>query len=84
MFNNQCLLKFVTQMVFCHIAVYFIYASAGPFLLYAGNYLIHKGQPGYDRGLLPREKKKTLLGLVLVSSVFLGIGILLFGIGMFE
>ena len=46
--------------------------------------LIHKGQPGYDRGLLPREKKKTLLGLVLVSSVFLGLGILLFGIGMFE
>ena len=25
-----------------------------------------------------------LLGLVLVSSVFLGLGILLFGIGMFE
>lgn len=66
------------------VAVYFIYASAGPFLIYAGNYLIHKGQPGYDRGLLPREKKKTLLGLVLVSSVFLGLGILLFGIGMFE
>ena len=58
--------------------------AAGPFLLYAGNYLIHKGQPGYDRGLLPREKKKTLLGLVLVSCVFLGIGILLLGIGMFE
>ena len=53
-------------------------------LLYAGNYLIHKGQPGYDRGLLPREKKKTLLGLVLISSIFLGLGILLFGIGMFE
>ena len=31
-----------------------------------------------------REKKKILLGLVLVSSVFLGLGILLFGIGMFE
>ena len=66
------------------VAVYFLYASAGPFLLYAGNYLIHKGQTGYDRGLLPREKKKTLLGLVLISSIFLGLGILLFGIGMFE
>ena len=66
------------------VAVYFIYASAGPFLLYAGNYLLHKGQPGYDRGLLPREKKKDFLGLVLVSGVFLGLGILLFGIGMFE
>lgn len=57
---------------------------AGPFLIYAGESPVHKGQPGYDRGLLPREKKKTLLGLVIVSSVFLGLGILLFGIGMFE
>ena len=73
-----------TGILLVTVAVYFIYASAGPFLLYAGNYLIHKGQPGYDRGLLPREKKKTLLGLVLVSCVFLGIGILLLGIGMFE
>ena len=73
-----------TGILLVTVAVYFMYASAGPFLLYAGNYLIHKGQPGYDRGLLPREKKKTLLGLVLVSSVFLGLGILLFGIGMFE
>lgn len=73
-----------TGILLVTVAVYFIYASAGPFLIYAGNYLIHKGQPGYDRGLLPREKKKTLLGLVLVSSVFLGLGILLFGIGMFE
>lgn len=66
------------------VAVYFLYASAGPFLLYAGNYLIHKGQPGYDRGLLPKEKKKTFLGLVLVSMVFLGLGVLLFVLGMFE
>ena len=73
-----------TGILLVTVAVYFIYASAGPFLIYAGNYLIHKGQPGYDRGLLPREKKKILLGLVLVSSVFLGLGILLFGIGMFE
>ena len=73
-----------TGILLVTVAVYFIYASAGPFLIYAGNYLIHKGQPGYDRGLLPREKKKTLLGLVIVSSVFLGLGILLFGIGMFE
>ena len=66
------------------VAVYFLYASAGPFLLYAGNYLIHKGQTGYDRGLLPKEKKKTFLGLVLVSMVFLGLGVLLFVLGMFE
>lgn len=66
------------------VAVYFLYASAGPFLLYAGNYLIHKGQPGYDRGLLPKEKKKTFLGLVLVSMVFLGLGVLLLVLGMFE
>ena len=66
------------------VAVYFLYASAGPFLLYAGNYLIHKRQPGYDRGLLPKEKKRTFLGLVLVSMVFLGLGVLLFVLGMFE
>ena len=64
------------------VAVYFIYATAAPFLLYAGNYLIHKGQPGYAQGFLPREKKKTLLALVLVSALFFVLGVLLFGLGM--
>ncbi len=64
------------------VAVYFIYATAAPFLIYAGNYLIHKGQPGYDHGFLPREKKNMLLLLVLSSAVLFVLGILLFGLGM--
>lgn len=46
-------------------------AWLAPFLLYAGNYLLHRGLPGYDRGLFPLEKKRerriviwSTLGLV--------------------
>ena len=60
------------------VAVYMLYACGAPFLIYIGNYLIHRGQPGYDRGLFPREKRKTLLALVGSSAYILVIGVVMF------
>ena len=60
------------------VAVYMLYACGAPFLIYIGNYLIHRGQPGYDRGLFPREKRKTLLALVGSSAYILVIGVIMF------
>ena len=60
------------------LGAYLMYGSAIPFLLYIGNYLLHKGQPGYDRGLFPREKKKTLLIMVCIGMGILFVGFLLF------
>ncbi len=59
------------------VAVYMIYACGAPFLIYVGNYLIHRGQPGYEKGLFPREKKKTLLALLGVSAYILVIGVIM-------
>ena len=60
------------------VAVYMLYACGAPFLIYIGNYLIHRGQPGYEKGLFPREKKKTLLALVGSSAYILVIGVVMF------
>lgn len=63
------------------VAYYFLYGSAAPLLIYAGDYLIHKGQPGYQNGFLPREKKTTFFVLVAFSVFLLLTGILLMGLG---
>ena len=60
------------------VAVYMLYACGAPFLIYIGRYLIHRGQPGYDRGLFPREKRKTLLALLGISAYILVIGVVMF------
>lgn len=44
------------------------FGGSGVILLYVGNYLLHKGQPGYDKGLFPKEKQRTLIVMV-VSAV---------------
>ncbi len=61
------------QVPLASVASCLIYGGAAPFLLYIGNYLIHKGQPGYEGGLFPREKSKHLIVLI---SVALGMMIL--------
>lgn len=60
------------------------YGGSGVVLLYIGNYLIHKGQPGYDKGLFPREKQRTLLVMVVcsVSCVFVGMMLMAAGIAL--
>lgn len=71
-------LSYIPLMV---VAYYFMYGSASPLLIYAGDYLIHKGQPGYQNGFLPREKKTTFLVLVALSVFLMMIGMVLLGLG---
>ena len=52
-----------TGILLVTVAVYFIYASAGPFLIYAGNYLIHKGQLDTTGDFCQERKRKLCWGL---------------------
>lgn len=65
----------LSRLPLASVGVYLIYGAAAPFLIYIGNFLLHKGQPGYDRGLFPREKRSSLLILILV-----GLGLMFMGI----
>lgn len=58
------------------------YGGSGLVLIYLGDYLIHKGQPGYDKGLFPKEKRRTLFVLVTVSVACAVIGIVLMAAGV--
>lgn len=59
------------------MAVYLMYSSGAPLLLYIGNYLIHRGQPGYTKGIFPREKRWQLVLLLVVSFFLFLMGMLL-------
>jgi len=56
----------------------FAFAGAGLFFLYLGNHLIHSGRPGYQNGLFPKEKRKTLIILIAVSVSCAVIGNLIY------
>lgn len=49
-------------------------AGAAPILIYIGNYFLHRGQPGYDKGIFPPEKKKLMA--VMIGA---GVGLMLIG-----
>lgn len=57
------------------LASYMMYGGGALFLIYIGNYLLHKGQPGYDRGLFPREKNHVLITLVAIGLTMMLIGV---------
>lgn len=59
------------------MAVYLMYSSGAPLLIYIGNYLIHRGQPGYTKGIFPKEKRWQLILLIIISLYLLLMGILL-------
>lgn len=59
-------------------AVYVMLSCGAPLLIYIGRYLIHRGQPGFDRGLFPAGQKKTLSVLLGVSVYIFLIGIILY------
>lgn len=59
------------------MAVYLLYSSGAPLLIYIGNYLIHRGQQGYTAGIFPKEKRWLLFLLITVSLFLLFIGMLL-------
>lgn len=64
------------------LAVYMMYGAGVPLLIYMGNYLIHAGEPGYRRGLFPKEKTVSLTA-VTASCFGLGaFGCLLFVFSM--
>lgn len=59
------------------MAVYLMYSSGAPLLIYIGNYLIHRGQPGYTKGIFPKEKRWQLVLLLVVSFFLFLMGMLL-------
>lgn len=63
-------------------AMYIVYSCGAPFMIYIGNYLIHRGRPGYDKGLFPKEKRKTLLILLGVSAYIFVIGMIMMAGGI--
>lgn len=56
------------------VGIYLIYGGAAPFLIYIGNYLLHRGLPGYDKGLLSKEKTKTFIILLAIAGFMLFLG----------
>jgi hypothetical protein len=71
-----------TRIPLASVGINMLYAGAAPLLIYIGNYLLHRGQEGYDRGLFPPEKKKKLIALVGVSLGIIGIGIFLVAVSI--
>lgn len=66
----------IRQVSLMIVGMYLVYGAGAPLLLYMGNYLIHAGEPGYQKGLFPKEKNP--LFTVLTASCF---GLM--GFGMF-
>lgn len=59
------------------IGSYISSAGAVPILLYLGNYFLHRGQPGYDKGVFPPEKKKLMTVMVGVGVGMMALGAML-------
>lgn len=53
----------VTRLPLASVGIYMVFATVAPLLLYIGNYLIHRGQPGYTK-VFPREKRGAMWGMV--------------------
>ena len=64
--NSAFIASFGSTLMFSGVALFFIYI---------GRHLLHKGQPGYECGLFPKEKQKILFALV-------GMTVLCFVVGM--
>lgn len=58
--------------------LYLTFTGGGAFLVYIGNHLIHLGRPGYQNGLFPKEKRKTLAILIGITIGCMIIGGLIF------
>lgn len=61
-----------------------MYCSAVPFLMYVGNYLIHRGQAGYEKGLFSKNDKKKIIVLCVVTAMFLIVGFIVSALGMMQ
>lgn len=72
----------VTRLPLASVGIYMVIATAAPLLLYIGNYLIHRGRPGYDRGMFPREKRGAMWGMIGSCAGLFACGMFLFGISI--
>lgn len=63
------------------LGIYLLCGGGAPILLYLGNYLIHRGQPGYEKGVFPKEKRRQTTIVISLSAGLLLIGFFLW---MFE
>ena len=66
------------------VGMYLMLAGGAPLLIYIGRYLLHRGQPGYDKGLFPPEKKNVLTVMVGtgVGSMLLGFMLMFVSVGL--
>lgn len=64
------------------VGTYLLYTAIAPGCLYLGNYLLHRGKPGYRETLFPSGKPWIILLLVglSLSCIVVGIGLMLYGI----
>lgn len=59
------------------VGSYMMQAGGAPLLIYIGRYLLHRGQPGYDKGLFPPEKKKTMIIMIGAGGGAMFVGLML-------
>ena len=66
------------------VGMYMMQAGGAPLLIYIGRYLLHRGQPGYDKGLFPPGKKKTLTVMVGIgmAAMFFGFMLILISVSL--
>lgn len=64
------------------VGMYMCIGVAAPFLIYIGNYLLHKGEEGHSDKLFPRQKRISLILLSGISAVLFIFGGILCVIGM--
>ncbi|MCI9076162.1 MAG: CPBP family intramembrane metalloprotease [Dorea sp.] len=70
------------RMPLASVGMYMMWAGGAPLLIYAGRYLLHRGQPGYDRGLFPPEKKKIMAVMAGAGGAVMFFGFLLMAVSI--
>ncbi|MDD2981579.1 MAG: type II CAAX endopeptidase family protein [Hespellia sp.] len=62
-----------TAAGFSAVGLYMIIGAMAPFCLYIGNYLLHRGNPGYREKLFPSNKPGVIVLLILLTAaLFVG------------
>ena len=60
------------------LGIYLILGAVGIFLVYIGRHLVHWGQPGYEKGMFPRERRTEILVMICVCGALTFIGFLIY------
>jgi membrane protease YdiL (CAAX protease family) len=61
------------------VGIYLMFGAIGILLVYIGKYLLHMGQPGYDKGMFQYERKAEYLAIAGTCAVLMvgGIAVIL-------